>query len=84
MNESKDQKYRYYLADLGFLIRERALSAKERRSRENKSSPDYLFEAGRLLAFNEIISLMQQQARGFDIDFKELNLHDIDPDRDLV
>jgi hypothetical protein len=84
MNNSEDQKYQHYLLDLGYLIRERALDAKERQSRKEKGSLDYLFEAGRLLAFNEVISLMQQQATGFDIDLKELNLHDIDPDKDLI
>jgi hypothetical protein len=84
MNDYEDPKYRHYLLDLGYLIRERAIDAKERQSRKEKSSIDYMFEAGRLLAFNEVISLMQQQAMGFDIDLKELNLHDIDPDKDLI
>lgn len=82
--KSTNQKYKYYLWDLGWLIRERALETKESLLLEAKGSPDYLFQAGRLLAFNEVISIMQQQAEGFQIGLEELNLSDINPDEDLV
>ncbi|WP_214467820.1 hypothetical protein [Microbacterium flavescens] len=42
------------------------------------------FEAGRLFAYVEVISLMQQQAVAFGIDLTELGLDDIDPERDLL
>ena len=84
MNNSLDGKYKLYLRDLGFLIKERALAAKEARTREKRGSEGYMFEAGRLLAFNEVISIMQQQAEGFGIDLGELRLQDVDPDRDLI
>ena len=83
-----DPKYKYYLHDLGFLLKERALEAKqdmeEARDHKGMDSGDYIFQAGRLLAYNEVVSILQQQARGFDIDLQELNLEDIDPDRDLL
>lgn len=79
-----DTKYKYYLYDLGEILKTRALSAKKDRERELKGSPGYEFESGRIIAFNEVISIMQQQAEGFDIPLEELQLEDIDPDKDLV
>ena len=77
-------KYKYYLNDLGEIIKTRALDAKTERTKEREGSPEYHFQCGRLVAFNEVISILQQQAEGFGINFADLSLHDIDPDRDLV
>lgn len=79
-----DPKYKWYLVDLGPIILERAFEAKESKSEEGMGSPDYLFQAGRLMAFSEVVSIMQQQAGGFDIDLKEIGLHEINPDKDLT
>lgn len=77
-------KYKHYLHDLSEIIKTRALEAKEERTKEKEGSAAYEFQCGRLLAFNEVISIFQQQAEGFDINLDDLNLNDIDPDRDLV
>ena len=77
-------KYKHYLHDLGDIVKTRAFAAKEERDKEQQGSAAYDFACGRLIAFNEIISILQQQAEGFGISLKELNLDDIDPDRDLV
>jgi hypothetical protein len=79
-----DLKYKHYLQDLGEILKTRALEAKEERAREQEGSAAYEFQCGRLIAFNEVISILQQQAGGFGINLEELNLSDIDPDRDLV
>ena len=79
-----DPKYKYYLHDLGFLIREDALDAKKSRDRETKNSTSYMFQEGRLSAYYEIITLMQQQAKGFGIDLEDINLEGVHPDKDLV
>lgn len=36
------------------------------------------------MAFNEVVSIMQQQAEAFGIPLEELRPDDIYPDRDLV
>jgi hypothetical protein len=69
----------HYLRDLGFLVRERALKAKS----EAESDPND-FTRGQLLAFHEIVSLMQSQAQSFAIPLGKLSLDKIDPDRDLL
>ena len=79
-----DHKYKLYLHDLVPLILERVQEAKDTRSRLDKDSKEYMFESGRLLAFNEIISILQQQAEGFGIPHQELGLADIDTNKDLV
>lgn len=84
MTQLTDDKYKYYLYDLGLLIKERALEAKSERDRAQKGSEEYAYYAGRLMAFNEVISMMQQQASGFRIALEDLQLDDIVPDRDLL
>ena len=79
-----DQKYKLYLQDLGALILERALEAKDVRVTLDKDSVSYFYESGRLMAFNEVVSILQQQAEGFGISLNELGVAGIDTDKDLV
>jgi hypothetical protein len=82
-NKEHKCKYKYYLYDLGFLLKEEVLKVK--RERDNaKGTPDYGYASGQLLALYGVITLMQQQAEGFGISLEELRLEDIDPDRDLI
>jgi hypothetical protein len=73
-----------YLFDLGFEVKLRALDARIARDAAPIGSDDRAFHAGRVMAFSEIISLMQQQAEGLGIPLTELRLDDIVPDRDLT
>jgi hypothetical protein len=77
-----DRTFKNYLHDLGTLIKENAKEAKKQKdSSIGSSSQDY--NSGYLMAWYEIVSLMQQQAEAFGIPFEALDLHDIDPDKDL-
>ena len=76
-------KYQHYLFDLGLIVKERALQARGE-AEKARGTDDHDFEDGRVLAFNEVISIMQQQAEGFEIPLSELRLDDIVPDRDLT
>ncbi|HMU41249.1 MAG TPA: hypothetical protein PKE31_19735 [Pseudomonadota bacterium] len=80
-SESSDQAL-LYLQDLAFLIKARATEAKQ--DRESRSCKDLAYALGRLMAFHEVISLMQQQATAFGLPLTTLGLADIDPDRDLL
>ena len=71
-----------YFRDLVVLLKEKALES--RVQRDTASDEDRIFALGRLMAFHEIISLMQQQATAFGISLDELGLDDIVPERDLV
>lgn len=42
------------------------------------------FNAGYLMGFHRVVSLMQQQAAAFGLELHELGLADIDPNRDLT
>jgi hypothetical protein len=84
VKNSANKKYKLYLFDLGQIIKDRALSAKDDLANEQRNTNGFMYESGRLMAFNEVISIMQQQADGFGIDLGELNLSDIDPDKDLT
>jgi hypothetical protein len=59
------------------------LEAKARRDAA-RDKDDRLFHAGEVLSYYAVISLIQQQAQGFDIPLEELRLDGLDPDRDLL
>ncbi len=76
-----DEKYLYYLQDLSRLIKKYAREAKaDLDARKNENNDFY---QGLLAAYYRIITLMQQQAGGFDIELSTLGLEDINPDVDL-
>lgn len=78
----RENTYARYLLDLGRLLKEEAMQARQ----QAKGAPDddKLFQEGRLLAYNEIVSLMQQQAIAFGLPLDSIGLQGIDPDADLV
>ena len=78
------EKHENYLSDLGLILKERALEARRQRDELPEESLDRTFQFGRVIAFNEVISIMQQQAEGLNIPLSDLRLEDIDPDRDLT
>lgn len=81
---SEDAKHKQLLSDFGLILKERALEAKVERNGAVKDSIEYAFRAGRLLGFNEVVSIFQEQAKAFGISPSELRLGDLEPDRDLV
>jgi len=78
------EKHENYLFDLGLILKERALEARRQRDELPLESPERAFQSGRVIAFNEVISIMRQQAEGFGIPLSDLRLEDIEPDRDLT
>ena len=72
----------HYLLDLGRLLKELALDAK--REAKLANGPDKAFQKGKLLAYHEIVSLMQQQAKVFGLPAHSIGLEDIDPETDLL
>lgn len=71
-----------YLRDLGALVKERALEARRAKD-EAKGDEGYDVQLGRLMALQEIVSLMQEQAASFEIPLEQICLDDIDPYDDL-
>ena len=81
MDDANEKTAGHYLLDLGTLLKEQAAAA---RRNSKTDGPTDSFALGRLTAYHEVISLMQQQALAFGLPLESLSLHDIDPDRDLV
>jgi hypothetical protein len=71
--------YRKYLKDLGILIKEMALEAKQQKIKKQTD-----FSIGYMAGFHRIVSLMQQQAEAFNIPIYEIGLSGIDADENLV
>lgn len=75
----EDEKYKNYLHDLGVLLKEYALEAKQHSDRKGTD-----FSSGYVSGFHRVVSLMQQQADTFDISIEEIGLDGIDADEDLI
>lgn len=72
-----------YIRDLGYFLREHAFEAKQRfHAADSSDSRD--FEAGRYMAYYEVISLMLRQAESFNLSPKKIALDGIDPEADLL
>jgi hypothetical protein len=79
----RDAVCKNFILDLIRILRENSIETKARR--DTVVAPnERIFESGRLIAYNEVISLFQQQAIAFQIPLKELGLENVDPDKDLV
>ena len=74
--------YENFLNDAGTYIKERALQAKAERDKAESGSEEY--ESGRVMAFGEVIAILQQTLEAFCIPTEAMKLHDVDSDRDLV
>lgn len=72
-----------YLQDLGSLLVEKMLEAKKTAG-ASKGGGKHDYDLGRLMAFCDVVSLMQQQAAVFDISLSEIGLADIDPENSLL
>lgn len=81
MTQTSD-RHALYLKDLIPLLIEKAREA--RSARDRGSREELVLANERLLAFHEVISLLQQQAVAFGIPFADLGLDRIDPERDLL
>jgi hypothetical protein len=64
-------------------LKEDALNAKQEylNSTEERKK---LFNDGVLMGYYHAINTLRQQAENFQISLKDLNLEDIDPDKDLL
>jgi hypothetical protein len=74
--------HRYYLRDLGYLLKERALEARAK-AKAAASFGNAAFEEGRAIAYWEVVSTMQNQAVAFQLPLEDLALDGFNPDRDL-
>lgn len=79
-----DETYKHYLHDVGLDIKVRALAAKQSLLKTSTGTEEHSLQFGRVMAFNEVISILQQNAEGLGIPLHELRLDDIVPDRDLA
>lgn len=72
-----------FLRDLGHLLRERAIDAKLERARA-VDSDDEDMKLGRLMAYYEVLSLIEEQAAAFGLDDAVVGLEGFDAGRDLL
>ncbi len=77
-----DEKYKNYLYDLGSILREMGVEAVEEHE-QAKGTNQESFKLGYLMGFHRVLTLMQQQAEGFEIEQQEIAMQDFDADVDL-
>ncbi len=75
--------HRNFLADCGYLLREDALAAKAAHVKA-RGTDDAAYEAGRAMAYYEVITLLIAQAEAFGLPVEDLRLDGLDPDRELL
>ena len=68
------ETFQSFLFDAGLYIKERALDAKRDRDAFDRGDPARALESGRVLAFNEVISILQQTLEGFGIPLASMQL----------
>jgi len=78
----KNDLFKNYLYDLGILIKEKAREVKHDKIKSSNKD-DVNYNLGRLMAWYEIIDLMKQQAKAFNIEQKDIGLADINPEAEL-
>lgn len=72
----KSDRYKNYLHDLGVLTKECARDAIAGYA-SSKDESEKCFNAGYMMGFHRVVTLMQQQAESFDISLDEIGLADI-------
>lgn len=81
--DHNSEPFRSFLRDFGLLIRESALDAKSEYALA-KDAEDEDIKLGRLMAFYDILSLMQQQLNAFELTDEAGGLEGFDAERDLL
>jgi len=75
--------HKNYLFDLGHMLRKEALEAKQA-AQDAIGTADEQFQAGRALAYYEVMSSLVSQALTFGLPIQDLHLEGLEPDRDLL
>lgn len=78
-----NDNFKNYIYDLGVLFKEKAREAKNNKDNSLKLG-DACYEIGYLMAFCEIIDIMKQQAKVFNIEQIDIGLSDIDAESELL
>jgi hypothetical protein len=82
-----DSIYKNFLLDFGLLLKEEARDAKHNYDQYKDSDNEgaaYNYHSGYVMALHHIISLLQHQSDLFEISRRDLQLDDIDPDKELI
>jgi hypothetical protein len=78
------EKYEAFLFDVGLEIKERARQAKQKRNSYGRGSEQHSVQVGRVLAFSEVLTILQETAEALNIPLSALRIEDIDPDSELL
>lgn len=78
----KNEDLKDYIKYMGYLLKERAKEAKLDAEKPGEGFKDY--NAGQLMAYYSVLTLLKNRAPIFEISQEEVGLADIDPDADLL
>jgi hypothetical protein len=77
------ESIRNYMQEISCLIKDYAKQAKVDADHP-KEGDSADFNNGFLMAYHQVIAVMKNQAPFFDLTQEEINLADIEPERDLI
>jgi len=76
--------YRYYLIDLVSLLKRKAketiIDLNQIKANPDQSKDDIMFQSGRFMAYQEVLTTMMHQLETFQIPLKEVNFDKVDQD----
>ena len=73
-NDLVDQKYKWYLYDLGPIIQDYVDDLRRENQSCKKGTKEKAFVDGQLMSFNWLVEMLKQQADAFSIGREELRL----------
>ena len=83
MAKTESNLYENYLTDLCIIIKENAIKAKKE-SELSKNTKNKDYSLGYLMAYHEIVSLIQQQAKVFQIPLNKIKMENINPEKEIL
>jgi hypothetical protein len=78
-----EKSLKHYIREVNCLLKDYAKQAKVDADHP-KESDSSDFNDGFLMAYHQVIAVMKNQAPFFDLTQEEVNLADIEPERDLI
>jgi hypothetical protein len=78
-----EKSLKHYIREINCLLKDYAREAKKVADHP-KEGDSADFNDGFLMAYHQVIAVMKNQAPFFDLTQEEINLADIEPERDLL
>ncbi len=77
-----EENFKNYVQCISLIIKDNAKKSKSEADNSKEEDSDY--NTGYLMAYHEVVAIMKNQAFAFGLDQKDIELADIEPEKDLL